>query len=206
MDEDLLDKYFAGNCTPEEIARVERWLQQPVADEKKLLSQSWSSISEYIRRGMVRPLSPWSKYLAAACIVLMALGGIGWKIVTQEYVVRNVSGRYEAFNANGLQLNLPPQAAARVASGMVSSSADLVFCGNVRFYNTSKEDINMKLNLNCLADGQTNKIIALKAKKDTRYVAFQYHFKSDEVVVVEEERIFDLPLPLQQKALEAMEI
>jgi hypothetical protein len=206
MDEDLLDRYFAGTCTPEEKARVELWLRKPVADEKRLLSESWRNVSFYIRQGLVRSFNPWSTYLAAACMVLVTLGGIGWKIVTQDYVVRNVSQHYEAFDANGLQLNLPPQAAARVVPGVVSNSADLVFCGNVRIHNTSKEDIDMRLNLSCVNDSHQSKSILLKARKDTRYVAFQYHFKSDELVVVEEDRIFDLPLPLQQKALEVLEI
>lgn len=101
---------------------------------------------------------------------------------------------------------LPPQASARLDLGLVSQSADLVFCGDVRIHNTSEGDVEMKLNLNCANGNSRDRTTSVIVRKDKKYLAFQYHFKSDEVVVVEEDRLFDLPLPLQQKALKALKI
>ena len=206
MDEDLLDKYFAGQCTPEETERVKKWLDQPIANESSLLRNSWRNISIHIRTTNILAFTPWSRYLAAASVALLAMYGIGYKLTSSDFVIHNTSRNYEAFDNKGLQLRLPPQAAARINSGMTSQSADLVFCGNVRIENNSENDINMKLNLNCLDTDHPNFTTILKARKDKKYVAFQYRFKSEELVVVEEDRIFDLPLPLQQKALETLEI
>ncbi|ACT91948.1 hypothetical protein [Dyadobacter fermentans] len=206
MDEDLLDKYFAGQCTPEEASQVERWLDRPAPNEKRLLRQSWRGIHAHIRAGAIRPFGPWTSYLAAASVLLLMVAGVVWTSIPRHLELRNTSRTYDAFDARGLQLRLPPQATARVDLGMVSHSADLVFCGDVRIHNASGNDVRMKLNLQCAEGDPANHSTVLTVRKDRRYVAFRYHFKSDEVVVVEEDRLFDLPLPLQQKALKALKI
>ncbi len=206
MDEDLLDKYFAGQCTPEEAARVRRWLEKPVANENRLLGQSWHNIRRYIQAGANGRVNPWARYFAAASVVLLTVYAAAWNLSPRGFVIRNTSQQYEAFDARGLQFRLPPEAAARINMSVVSRSADLKFCGNVRIHNTSGNDVDMKLNLSCASAEHPDHTAVLKARKDKKYVAFQYRFKSDELVVVEEDRIFDLPLPLQQKALEVLEI
>ena len=206
MDEDLLDKYFAGQCTPEEAAEVKKWLDKPVSHENQLLEKSWRRIRTHIRIGTINPLNSLSMYFAAASVVLLTIFGIFSKLTHQDFLIQNTSRQYEAFEARGLQFRLPPQAAARINMGVVSQSADLMFCGNIRIHNTSGNDVDMKLNLNCASTENPERFTILKARKDKKYLAFQYHFKSEELVVVEEDRIFDLPLPLQQKALEVLEI
>lgn len=206
MDKDLLDKYFSGQCTPEEIERVTQWLKQPVANEKLLLRKSWRSIRTQIRTAVIRPLNPWPRYVAAASVALLTVGGISWKLISDDFVFRNNSESYEAFNANGLQFRLPPKAAAKIDNAVGSGTASVVFCGPVRIANNSENDVDMKLNLNCASPENSGYTMMLRVRKDQRYVAFQYHYKSEELVVVEEDRIFDLPLPLQQKALEVLEI
>nr|WP_295927813.1 hypothetical protein [uncultured Dyadobacter sp.] len=205
MDEDLLDKYFAGKCTAEEAVRVRSWLDNPVLDEERLLKKSWRHVHRYIRAGAIRPLRPWV-YLAAASVSLLLLFGIGGSLLSRHVEIQNNSRHYDAFNASGLQLRLPPQASARVDLSLVSHRADLVFCGDVRIHNTSQSDVEMKLNLNCTDGNPHDRTTSVIVRKDKKYLAFQYHFKSDEVVIVEEDRLFDLPLPLQQKALKALKI
>ncbi|SDG22696.1 hypothetical protein SAMN04487996_116115 [Dyadobacter soli] len=206
MDEDLLDKYFAGKCTPEEAARVKRWLDRPVPGEERLLRNSWKNIHRHMRTAAVRPLRPWVAYAAAASVALLVTFGLAGRMLSQHFEIQNTSRHYDAFDASGLQLRLPPQASARVDLGLVSQRADLVFCGDVRIHNTSGNDVAINLNLNCANGNPHNRPTSFTVRKDRKYLAFQYHFKSDEVVVVEEDRLFDLPLPLQQKALKALEI
>jgi len=205
MEQELLDKYFAGKCTPEEESLVRYWLAQPVSGESRLVEKSWLHIRAHMLFGKIRPLNAWPGYFAAASAVLLTVLGIAWKLSSQDFVIRNTSRHYEAFDTKGLQFQLPPQAAAHINTGIVSSSADLVFCGDVRIQNNSSNDVDIKLNLNCTNE-EPDHITTLKVRKDKKYLAFQYYFKSDEIVVVEEDRIFDLPLPLQQKALKVLEI
>jgi len=206
MDKNLLDKYFAGECTPEEIEHVMQWLSQPVVNEKLLLRKSWLGIRTHIRTAVTPPLNSWVRYIAAASIALFTIGGIIWNRISNDFEFRNNSASYEAFSANGLQFRLPPHGAASINNTVGNQTGNLVFCGHVRIANNSENDVNMKLNLNCASTENPNQSMLLRVCKDQRYVAFQYHYKSDELVVVEEERIFDLPLPLQQRALEILDI
>jgi len=206
MDEDLLNKYFAGQCTPEEAESVRHWLSQPVVKENLLLKKSWRNIKTHIRTTSIQPLNSWPIYFAAASVVLLIVAGVSWKLISNDFIIQNTSAHYEAFDASGLQFKLPPQAAARINNDAGSKTADLKFCGDVRILNNSENDVDMKLNLNCVGKAHPDFTTVLRARKDKKYVAFQYHFKSVELVVVEEDRIFDLPLPLQKKALEVLEI
>lgn len=205
MDQDLLDKFFAGKCTPEQEARVRHWLDRPVENENDLLKKSWLGIRAHMQGPAVRTFTSWPNYFAAAC-VLLAVGFAIWRPDAQKYIIHNTSPHYEAFNAKGLQFRLPPKAAARIHMGAGANSADLRFCGNIRIQNNSEEDVKMKLNLACTNTVQPDQTTLFTVRKDKKYLVFQYHFKSDELVVVEEDRIFDLPLPLQQRALKILEI
>ena len=206
MEKELLDKYFAGQCTPEEAASVKQWLNQPVANEERLLKKSWLHVQNHMRADAIRPINPWTKYFAAATVALVIIGGAAWQLTSQHFVIKNTSRHYEAFDAKGLQVRLPPQASARINMGLAANHADLLFCGDVRIHNTSGNDVDMKLNLACASDGRPEQSAVVTVRRDTKIVAFQYRLKSDELIVVEEDRLFDLPLPLQKKALEALEI
>lgn len=205
MDEDLLDKYFSGRCTPEEINKVKHFLEQPLVNENRILGLSWDNIQRHTRRARSLRMASrgWMYYSVAASVVLLISCTIIWKIIPGNWEIRNDTQHYEAFDAKGLQFRLPPEAAARINIGIGSYKADLRFCGGVRIHNTSERDVDMKLNMECASTQHTS---LLKVLKDKRYLAFPYEFKSGELVIVEEDRIFDLPLPLQQKALEALEI
>ena len=206
MEKELLDKYFAGQCTPWEAARVRQWLDQPITNEDRLLKKSWLHIQNHMRADAIRLINPWTKYFAAATVAFLIIGGAALQLTSQHFVIRNTSQHYEAFDAKGLQVRLPPQASARINMGVVENDAVLMFCGDVSIHNTSENDIDMKLNLACASDGRPEQSAMITVRKDKKIVAFQYRLKSDELIVVEEDRLFDLPLPLQKKAFEALEI
>ncbi|KAA0990160.1 hypothetical protein [Dyadobacter aurulentus] len=206
MDEDLLDKFFAGECTPEEAIRVRSSLDQPLANEDLILRRSWRNIQKHAKADSIRPLSPWAMYVAAALAGLMTVFGVAWKLAQENLVIQNTSHHYEAYYAKGLLFKLPPNGSARINMNIASHSADLLFCGDVRIHNTSENDVSMKLNLTCAKNRRPEQSAVVTIRRDKKIVAFQYRLKSDELVVVEEDRVFDLPLPLQKKALEALEI
>lgn len=206
MDEDLLEKYFAGQCTPQEAALVRRWLDQPIENEEELLKQSWRNIQKHMRVGIIRPINSAARYLVAASIGILTISGAIWKAMPQDFLIKNTSSHYEAFDAEGLLFRLPPQAFAHVNMGIIKRRANLIFCGDVRIHNTSENDVEMKLRLDCASVGHSEHTAVVKVRKDGKYVAFQCSLISNELIVVEEDRLFDLPLPLQKKAMEALKI
>jgi len=88
MDGDLLQKYYAGLCTPEEKKIVETWLQSAETDEAPDLSddikmahkeQMWQHIMGEI--DIVQPAANavWTykkviRYAAAACVAFLLVG------------------------------------------------------------------------------------------------------------------------------------
>jgi hypothetical protein len=207
MERDLLDKYFAGRCSPKEEAIVKQWLERPVSvREYSLLDRVWGHIEtrsffgrrNYFNRG-------WMS-LAAASVSILLIMSMAFNLLGPHYVIRNTSSDYEEFDAKGIRFGLPPDAAVSINTGIVSYEASLRFCGGIRINNTSGNNVSMKLKNNCNGDEPTVAATVMTARKDGKYLVFQHHFKSDEFIVVEEDRVFDLPLPLQRKAFEILEI
>lgn len=84
----LLKKYRANRCTPEEVKRIENWYHQfdrnaesipPIPQEK--LEQLWFTIKATLKRKHKRRLE-WVRWGAAASVILLLAAG--WWFLTEE--------------------------------------------------------------------------------------------------------------------------
>ncbi|WP_343305967.1 FecR domain-containing protein [Chitinophaga niabensis] len=74
MDQQLIEKYFKGNCTAEEVERVEAYLQKGETEEMDAyLHEVWSATAEEEVIVPVKKISRW--YGIAATVTMLILGG-----------------------------------------------------------------------------------------------------------------------------------
>lgn len=74
MDQQLIEKYFKGNCTAEEVERVEAYLQKGDTEEMDVyLHKVWSATEEEETTTPVRKMRHW--YGIAATVALLVTAG-----------------------------------------------------------------------------------------------------------------------------------
>lgn len=73
MDQQLIEKYFKGNCTAEEVERVEAYLQKGDTEEMDAyLHKVWSATTEEEVITPVRKMRRWYSIAAAAALLVIA--------------------------------------------------------------------------------------------------------------------------------------
>jgi len=207
IDPDLLDKYFSGKCSHDEESTVRKWLTRPVRNEQELLAETWNTINrKTINKQKPVRITIWLRYAAAACLLLA-----GWFVPDflvkpgQHYSIKNTShSTYRNYKLAGLDFKLPPSGEARFERGAHKTTVAFMLCGNTEIKNTGESDIDIVLNTSCNMPESVS--YPLVCKKGKSYLALQFHYKSEEMVLVDTDRIYDLPLRLQGKAHQFMGI
>lgn len=213
----LLDKYFRGECTAEEKELVEQWIDHGEAETsypeeeivEELQASVWTSLveqhSELHSRSLTKKLwlTPLLKYAAGITLVLLS-GGMfflfGPRLFRHEFTAENVSSTSEkVIKTRKFDLLLAAQSKAHFESNC-SSTGKIDFCGQLQI----KPQKDMRLEFTSSCPAQTKASQQVNCLKGKSYLAFHFDFKGTEIMVVDKDRIFDLPPRLQASALKTL--
>ncbi|SDL16445.1 hypothetical protein [Siphonobacter aquaeclarae] len=182
----LLTRYHEGRCTPEEQAAVADWLSDPTTDDTLPLPELSEVHGARIWKGVARGMRPRRYLRGLAAVAVLAVVGCFFVFrpaPPDVWTARNDATGTSAADLGGLGIALSPQSTVQVRETDGIRQVD--FSGAVEVTNRTGRDI-------CLVFGSGNRArqtIRLAAGRSC--VAVQYHFRSDEIVVVK--RLLDLP-------------
>ncbi len=227
VNKELIEKYHLGLCSPEEEQRVENWLLEEGIDEKSLAfeageehllgEQMWKEIAADLSLTEQEPetiplqhfFSPLIKKAIAASLIagLLGAGVFGW---WHEYVGKQpvVLSNYEEtgsekIQTHGLDIFLGPNSQANINASSYHRRGNIDFCGIIMI--NPNEDIELTLNATCKSFTNTQEKMTFK--KGQKYIAVNYHFNTDnELIVVNERNIANLPTALQKEIMKQFNI
>jgi len=220
---ELIEKYNQGQCTPSEITAVENWLVSDdesdevnisADSEVKLKTEIWNDISQILPSKLLVPKAQifhgrfqWAG-IAATVSVLLAVSvvfltnlnsntAIEARLTKTEEKVLRIGQheiRTEDFN---IVLGDESKASFNSDKGLVD------FCGAIKI--SPKKDIRLSFNDVCAKDSATSK--GIDFKKGQTYFAINYRSQeSDQVVVMNENLIFELPPILKNQLSDQFDI
>lgn len=208
----ILIRYSEGTATDEEIRMVEQWLAADESvhesfpdhlDKQKIGAEIRNSLTDQIflyNRSKSRKLrNALVLYLAAACAVL-GLWGIGFYQNAHEFTGRKSLTYFDNLNgseskqfrtASGLVFKLAAHSSAEANTTRSDQISSVQFCGVMEITNETGRDIQVEFSSGCKNAGDTKQIVTCKEGKS--YVALQDHIQPDGVIVVNSNRIAELP-------------
>ncbi|SFM86329.1 hypothetical protein SAMN05428949_1088 [Chitinophaga sp. YR627] len=188
----LIEKYHNGECSPEESAAVENWLNDGQTDDIVAF------VSEFDRTAMkdkiwqeVRPVTPFYKrpvaiITAAAAALLFCL-------------FRFLPLTTETADSPGFTIELGRESKA----SFNKEQGAINFCGTIKI--VSQKDINLSFKTTC-TDG-TTRIKAIHVKEGESYIALHYKDKqSSEMLIINENMLFELPPVIKNQLSEQFKI
>ncbi len=225
VDKELIEKYHQNLCSEQERRLVEDWLfndeaeevlSLPIAEHQIHKDEIWAGISRDIP-ALAEPkvfklsdyFSPFIKTAVAASLIIGVLSSLTlwWmhnNVWDQPVNVAN-TGKFqnEKVQTSGLNIVLAPQSRANISSSAYHQSGNIDFCGTILI--NPKEDFELTLKANCADPNRgTEKI---KLKKGQNYYAVNYRFNaSNELIIVNEENLINLPPVLQRELIEKFKI
>ncbi|MDQ1089190.1 hypothetical protein [Siphonobacter sp. SORGH_AS_1065] len=211
----LLIRYHQGLCSGEEIEAVVEWLLNP--EEEGLLTlpegefepehqaHIWHVIQEKLPSNdssfrLVQRINRYFPKALAACVAMITMG---WCILTaigtlhSSRVWTNASiSELKTLETDGLTLTLSPQSKAQMQSSFWGKPTEIDFSGAVAITNRSDQEMQVIIH-----SPNTSEVKEIKISRGRSYVAMQYHFLSNEIIIVEKNRLLDLPAPLIAKVM-----
>jgi len=210
---ELIEKYHAGNCTPDEIKAVEDWLFSDEAEEQFMLPEG--EIKEKIQDEIwneINPATPVSRsnYIffrsrhfwrpAVAAAATLALGitlfNIKYPAFNNEVIVlKNASETINKdVNESRYTISLGPKSNIEINN----NTGSIDFCGAVMI--NPKEDIEFTIQGTCSNPTEQKETMTLR--KGLNYIALNYssHKNDSEMIILEEGSLMGLP-PLVQRQL-----
>lgn len=207
---ELIEKYNQGQCTASEIDAVEDWLlNDEDADEIEISKESetqlkaeiWDDISEVLpsrTRERVWKLSPHHfRWVAVAASVSILFVVSATSLFTfnkeKQNQVSLVTLRAEAPRIRQQKIlteDFDIVLGDRSSASFNSDTGLIDFCGAIKI--SPKKDISLSFSDVCSEDGSESK--GVDFKKGQTYFAMNYkNQNSDQVVVMNENLIFELP-------------
>ena len=220
---ELIEKYYQGQCNPSEIRAVEDWLLNDDEDdeidiseesEKQIKAEIWGEVSEVLPSNTNTSILKLSRHqfrwlaIAASASLLF--------IISATF--------FYSFNKNKqnqISLVKPQNKAPRaVQQEILTEDFDIVlgeksrasfssdkklvdFCGAIKI--SPKRDISLSFSDICSEGGVASK--GMDFKKGQTYFAMNYkNQESDEVVIMNENLIFELPPLLKYELSEQFDI
>ncbi|MCE7043306.1 hypothetical protein [Dyadobacter sp. CY312] len=210
---ELIEKYHAGNCTPDEIKAVEDWLFSDEAEEQfmlpdgeikgKIQDEIWNEINPATpvsRSNYTFFNSPhfWRPAVAAAAVLVLGttLFNIKYPAFNNEVIVlKNASETINKdVNESRYTISLGPKSNIEINN----NTGSIDFCGAVMI--NPKEDIEFTIQGTCSNPNEQKETMTLR--KGLNYIALNYssHENDSEMIILEEGSLMGLP-PLVQRQL-----
>ena len=223
VNKELIEKYHLNLCTLEEKAIVEAWLDADESDDILLMSETgksalkndiWAGIEEILpatqeetKTVKLHAVSVFKQAVAASLIIgLIGLLGALWvqsNSKSEPVSVNNAEAENETVQISDMNVILTPQSHARISSSSYLHNGNIDFCGMILI--DPKKDFELTLKTNCTDPGHG--VETVKLKKGQKYIAINYHFNSsNELIVVNQENLINLPPLLQRELIEKFKI
>lgn len=223
---ELIEKYHAGKCTPEEMLIVEEWLLDdeaeeeftaPKASDKETLRDTiWADLQAEIKPNEqeILPINrsafsvktiPFFKPAIAAAAILV----LGFFLYTTKqqnelnevFVLQNASDTTNKNVSESLYtISLAPKSNIEIDN----STGNIDFCGAVLI--NPKQDIEFTIQGTCAkADEQKEKLFL---KKGQNYIALNYNSpdNENEMVILEEGSLTSLPPVVKRQLMDQFNI
>lgn len=221
----LIEKYHLDLCSSEERKAVEEWLLNDKMDDFIFLSseekqaekeQIWQAIAEVLpiqpevakEVSIVRYFSPVLVAGIAAATVGVLIS-VGFLLLNRQTPGNSITAtnndvlKNELIQTSELNITLGPKSNANINTSNFYTNGNINFCGIIRI--ESKEDMELTLNANCVNTSSNGEKIVFK--KGQTYIAVNYHFKKDnELIIVNEKNLFNLPPVLQKEIIRQFNI
>ena len=212
VSKELIERYHAGLCTPEEQLAVEEWLISddsdaqfalPEGEEKHGLRDAmWDDIADVLPANKnYRYLFFNSFWRQAAAALLIGLAGvllysINNKPATSEIIVINneSSSINKDLHTGNFNLSLAPKTNVEIDR----NTGRIDFCGAMMI--NSKMDVEFTIQGTCTDEKE--RADKIKLKKGLNYIALNYAGPGEatELLVLEEKSLMGLP-PLMKRQL-----
>lgn len=152
--DELLQKYYAGRCTPEEKQRIEAWLESGETDETPDLPDEIKSLHkeqmwQNIMAGMERPAAATNvttlykkviRYAAAACVAVGIFAG-GYYYGIQNADTQNKTTAITAKHTNQLHISATSDKVAKIDGDQFQISYD----GHLQLYTAANSEMTIHI-------------------------------------------------------------
>lgn len=182
----LLIRFHEGRCTPEEQVAVTDWLSDPTSDDSIPLPELNGIHAYRIWKGVERGIRPRRFVSGMAAVIMLLIGCfLFFRPVPPAVLMASNTSKTRPVTADlaGLGVAVSPKGTVQVTGRAGIRQID--FQGAVEVTNRTGSEIQLVFG----SGKRTRQTIRLAAGRSC--VAVQYHFKSDEIVVVK--RLLDLP-------------
>ncbi|REA58042.1 hypothetical protein DSL64_21905 [Dyadobacter luteus] len=223
---ELIEKYHAGKCTPEEMLMVEEWLLDDEAEEefiapkatdrKTLRDAIWEDLQAEIKSFepektsiskssfSVRSIPFWKLAVAAAAVFILGTFLYNSKqqaSVDEVFVLKNSSDTTNKNVSESLYtISLAPKSNIEIDN----STGNIDFCGAVLI--NPKRDIEFTIQGTCAAPDEQKEKLFLK--KGQNYIALNYNSpeNENEMIILEEGSLTSLPPVVKRQLMEQFNI
>lgn len=215
ITDELLKRYHSGECSVEQQAAVEAWLEDPEEDFSFLHDPKQEAVLELLlwdrlQKNTVSKEAPLKKFRVkplwlsvAASLLLIAASAVVatrsgfFKVSPQLVRIDNLNGQFaKAQYVNGLILTALPK--GDIKAKISNSSGNVTFCEVMFIENRSVEDVVLDFASTCTDGVKSQKNFI--CKKGISYVALKMSSISPEIIVVDQRYMEDyLPLNLAIK-------
>jgi len=222
----LIEKYHLNLCSSEEKKAVEEWLLNDDMDNEILLPSSqdkqedkvqmWNAIAETLPTPAVNAKqirlsdyfsTPFLRGIAAASIGIILFATFfllnkKTKTNTSTVAIANAVNK-DVIQTSELNITLGTKSNVNINTSTTSETNNIDFCGIIRI--ESKEDMEFTLNANCVNTSANGEKVSFK--KGQTYIAVNYHYKKDnELIIVNEKNLLNLPPVLQKEIIRQFNI
>lgn len=216
---ELIEKYNQGQCTPAEVRAVEEWLlndedtdevELSEEAEVELKAEIWEDIAEILPSAKPVPFLTRHRWMAVAASVsvLITISFLLFKSLNQGTVNQPILSGSEMKESRVRQQEIFTEDFDIVLGDKSRASFDsdkglVDFCGAIKI--SPKKDISLSFSDVCSKDGSASK--GIDFKKGETYFALNYKNQdSDQVVIMNENLIFELPPLLKYELSEQFDI
>lgn len=214
ISRELIEKYHDGRCTPAEKAAVEDWLLSDEIEEEKLKLQAgedkmtirqemWNDIESVLpgKKKKIKVVYFNTIWKRVAAILVVGLTGAGvfyfnpFSGNSKVIVINNASETVNKdLTSSAYTISIGPKSNVEINN----EKGSIDFCGAMLI--NPKHDIEFTIQGTCANDVELSEKMVLK--KGLNYIALNYSTstKANEVIILEEGSMMELP-PLMKRQL-----
>ncbi len=225
ITQELLTRYYQGDCTQEEQKAVEEWMVSPESeisfpegkDMNRIIDTMWSKFKEDIgdenppereSAGLLLYVGRLYPYAAAACLLLavFSIAFLYQKTMPDVSVVmENTEETSIHHQAYGLNFTLAPESSMKMVTDLKGATGQISFCGAIEVKNESEAITQIDFYSGCERPACKKKTVPLGNGRS--YMAISYPEKDCErLIVVPRCDVKNLPLKIRLSALKEFSI
>lgn len=223
VDKELIEKYHLGLCSAEETKAVENWLLNDEAEQEVVLSKSedkntlknemWANISAQMPEIQEQEkiislhdyLTPTFWRAIAATLLVGVAFTLFWKRNGQAEIAEINQTEFPAQIVEE-EMNILLGKKSKAEFNPLSNKnvdGNIDFCGTIRI--DPKQDIELTIHGTC--ESSTHSSEKMFLKKGQTYIAVNYQFdKEDELIVMDERELINLPPMMQREIMKQFPI